>query len=214
MSGGSSDFDNRYSITGPPAMKIIRKIENRGCEIGVHASYNSYNRSDYISSEKTKLDKILHNKSIGCRQHYLRWKNPDTWRLQQKAEFSYDTTLGFADRIGFRCGICLPFQPFDVVENRKLTIWELPMIVHDGALQSSSYQNLSPDSAYKEIIKHLDIVRRFNGVFVLLWHNSSFDAAGGWADWDEVYEKVMKYLSEQNAYVEMAGNLIKWWEKT
>jgi peptidoglycan/xylan/chitin deacetylase (PgdA/CDA1 family) len=212
MAGGISEFDNRYSITEPKLMRLLRQIEDRGCEIGTHASYNSYNRLEHIMSEKTTLDKVLANKSTGCRQHYLRWKTPDTWRLQGKAGFLYDATLGFADHVGFRCGICLPYQPFDVVENRKLNIWELPLIAQDATLQSVNYQNLPPDNAYREIVKHIDKVKGLGGVFVLLWHNSSFDPLGGWTSWKQVYEKALRYISRQNAFVETSGNIIKWWQ--
>ena len=57
---------------------------------------------------------------VGGRQHYLRWKSPDTWRILEKTGLKYDVTLSFADHEGFRCGICFPYKPFDVVENRIL----------------------------------------------------------------------------------------------
>lgn len=166
-----------------------------------------------MASEKSALDRVVSNKSYGCRQHYLNWKSPGTWRIQEQLGILYDTTLSFADSIGFRCGICLPFKPFDVVENRRLNIWELPLTVMEGSLQGLNYQNLSPEEGYKEIIRHIEIVKKFSGVFVLLWHNHSLEDSEGWKGWKKVYEEVMEYISRQNAFVSSGRNIIGWRDK-
>ncbi|MFX0200458.1 MAG: hypothetical protein ACFFCW_30440, partial [Candidatus Hodarchaeota archaeon] len=58
-----------------------------------------------------------------------------------------------------------------------------------------------------------ETVRRFKGVFVLLWHNSSFDPLGGWKNWRAVYERIMEYSSKQNAFVANGREVIKWWRQ-
>jgi len=212
MAGGDSGFDNRYSVTDRRVVKLIRKLEARGCEVGLHPSYNSYNRPDYMVAEKAALDGVVSNSSYGCRQHYLRWKTPETWRVQEGAGLFYDATLAYADHAGFRCGFCLPFTPFDIMENRALNIWELPLTVQEGTLKGASYQNLSPDEAYSRVVELVQAVRKCQGVFVLLWHNSSFDP-GGWAGWKEVYERVVYHIREQNAWVTSGRGIIEWWEE-
>ncbi len=213
MAGGDSPSDANYSITRPKVRKLIQRIENGGCEVGLHASYDSYNNLEKIALEKGRLDKIVSNRSYGNRQHYLRWKTPDTWRIQEKASLLYDSTLSFGDHAGFRCGICLPFKPFDARENRILNIWELPLTVMDTSLLNPSYQNLSPEEGYKEIIRYVEMVRRFNGVFVLLWHKSSLYLLVGQVGWKKVYEKLMEYMSEQNTFVANGRAIIEWWRK-
>jgi peptidoglycan/xylan/chitin deacetylase (PgdA/CDA1 family) len=212
LAGKESKFHNSYSVTHPGVMSLINKLEARGCELGLHAGYDSYDNLDIMSSEKNEMDKVVRNKSYGCRQHALRWKTPNTWKIQEKTGLLYDTTLSFAGHAGFRCGICLPFQTFDVIENRKISIWELPLTVMDRSLQSPNYQNLHPDAAHKQIIKYIKTVGKFRGVLVLLWHNSSFDPLGGWGDWKEVYEGIIEYSSKQNAFVASAREVIKWWQ--
>ena len=213
MAGGNSSFDNRYTIAEPRARKLVRQIEARGNEIGLHGSYNSYDSLKQMAQEKARLDTIVARKRYGCRQHYLRWRVPDTWRLQQQVGLLYDTTLSFADHAGFRCGICLPFKPFDIVENRELDIWEVPLIVQEVTLKGANYQNLSPEEAYREVVKLIQAAKKLHGVFVLLWHNSSFDSIGGWAGWKDVYEKVMRYISEQNAWVADGRDIVLWWRQ-
>lgn len=214
MTGGNSRFDNRYSINEPRAVKLIRQIEDREDEVGLHGSYNSYNNLEQMLPEKGRLDKVVSSEDYGCRQHYLRWKTPTTWRTQEKAGLLYDTTLSFADHAGFRCGICLPFPPFDLEENRRLNTWELPLTVMEGSLRGYRYQNLSPEETYQAIIRYIDTVRRLGGVFVLLWHNLAFNPLGRGEGWKEVYEKVMKYMSHQNAWVTSGREIINWWSNS
>jgi peptidoglycan/xylan/chitin deacetylase (PgdA/CDA1 family) len=204
--------DSSYSLSKLMVRKLIQAIKNQDCEIGLHGSYNSYNDLEKLASEKRKLDMIVKEKGYGCRQHFLRFKTPDSWRFQEGAGLLYDATLSFADHAGFRCGFCLPFKPFDIIENRKLNIWELPLMVQEGTLQRAGYQNLPPEEAYKEMVELIQTTKECHGVFVLLWHNSSFDPLGGWAGWKEVYERLMEYIGEQNAWVSSGREIIEWWE--
>lgn len=213
ITAGDAVQDAHYSIDEVGTLNLIRRIENKGCEVGLHASYNSYDNPERIALEKERLDGVVRDRRYGCRQHILRWKSPDTWRHQEQAGILYDTSLAFADHVGFRAGVCFPFKPFDVIESRELDIWELPLTVMEGTLQSVNYQNLPPEESYQEIIKHIEIVKRFNGVFVMLWHNSSFDPLGDWEGWREVYEQVMKYIGEQDAFVSNGREIVKEWEE-
>jgi hypothetical protein len=210
MSGGISP-KVAYDITEPQVTNLINQLEGEGCEIGLHASYDSFNEPSKMAEEKLQLNNVVSNPAYGCRQHALRWKTPNTWRIQEKLGILYDTSLTYADHVGFRGGICLPYQPFDVIENRQLNIWELPLTVMEGSLQNPRYQNLSPNKACEEIIRHIDTVRKFHGVFVLLWHNSSFYLQGGWKDWREIYETVLKYVDGKNALTCNGREIIEHW---
>lgn len=211
---GKSRRDFADTVKRKSVVRLIRNLEKKGCEIGLHPSLGSYNNPQLMVDEKRELDKIVINNTYGCRQHYLRFKVPVTWNIQQEVGLLYDSTLSFADHAGFRCGLCIPFQPFNVLENRPLSIWELPLTVMEGSLQDPSYQNLPPEEAYEEIIKLIVAAKKHGGVFVLLWHNSSFDAYSGWAGWKEVYDKVMEYISEQNAWVTSGREIVQWWQQS
>lgn len=206
-------YDLRYILNNHQTIKTIRKIERNGCEVGLHGSYDSYKDIRKMAEEKGRLDKVVLNSNYGCRQHYLRWKTPETWRIQSKLGLLYDTTLGFADRVGFRCGFCFPYKPFDVRENRVLDIWELPLIVMEASFAYPDYRKLSSEAGYSELIRYIDIVKKYHGNFVLLWHNSSFDSRGKWMRKKETYDKLMKHISGQCAFVASGREIIEWWEK-
>ena len=125
-----------------------------------------------MKKEKNRLEKVLGKEVIGYRNHYLRFKVPDTWELQRKAGFKYDTTFGYNDMIGFRNGMCHPFKPFNLNTNQEINILEIPLIVMDGTLFSLSK---SFKEAFETIKRLIDIIEQYNGVITLLWHSNNFN---------------------------------------
>jgi len=210
MSGRNTKYDASYSINDSYIISLIKTLQGKGFEMGLHPSFNSYNNFQMLNLEKEKLEKASENVIFGGRQHYLRWKTPNTWRILEKAGLKYDTTLSFADYEGFRCGICFPYKPFDVLENRVLNIWELPLIIMDGSL--FNYQNLTPEEGFQRINGIINIVKEYQGVFVLLWHNSSLDNLR-YPGWIKVYEKTLEYLGRENVFNAPAKGIIDWWEE-
>lgn len=209
MSDKGSKFSGRYSIERSEVKELVRQIEGRGHEVGLHGSFHSYNNSKVLANEKKRLDSVVSSKHYGARQHALRWKTPDTWRILEAAGLLYDTTLGFADHEGFRCGFCLPYRPFDVMEDRTLSIWELPLTVMDFTLQQ--YRNMSLKAAWQSILSLLEVTKKHNGLFVLLWHNSSLDdmALPGWG---QLYHRLLCYISSQNVLATSGIQIVAHWQ--
>ena len=197
MTGGSSKKDNFYNINNRTLTSVFDKIKKGGSEIGIHGSYNSYNEVKMLGAEVNNFKFI--GEMLGIRQHYLRFDVKNTWNNQILNGFKYDTTLGFAGAIGFRAGICSPFKPFDLNSRKKLDIWEIPLIVMDGTLADEQYMNLNKEEALKYVKLLMDRVKSVNGVFTLLWHNSSFDKTNQWEAWNNVYESILKYAYDTNA---------------
>jgi hypothetical protein len=197
MSGGTSNFDNFYRISDEKIISMINAIHNDGFEVGFHGSYNSFNDFEQMKKEKDELDIYNPNKTYGTRQHYLRFKAPITWNIQEKLGFLYDTTLSFQEYIGFRCGICMPYKVFDIFENREMNLYEIPLIIMDGTLAYGKYMNLDRNQSLIMIKQYIDIVRKYRGIFSLLWHNSSF-STGEWEGWKMVFEGCLEYVKENN----------------
>ncbi|GCD09725.1 polysaccharide deacetylase family protein [Clostridium tagluense] len=210
MSGGNSEVDNFYNIKDTKVIKLIEQVENEGFEAGYHCSFNSYNNFEMLMEEKEKLDNIFNIKSYGCRQHFLRFKAPYTWRNQEKAGLLYDTTLSFADAEGFRCGTCFPFKPYDLLENRILDIWEIPLVVMEGSLQNPNYRAYTSVKGLEETKKLIDVVKKHKGVFTMLYHNSTFDPYEPTCEgWKETYEETIKYLYNSNCIGKSGKEIIE-----
>ena len=197
MTGGSSKNDNFYNIKNRALTSVFEEIKKSGSEIGIHGSYNSYNEVKMLGEEINNLKFI--EEVLGIRQHYLRFDIKTTWNNQILNGLKYDTTLGFAGTVGFRAGICSPFRPFDLKRRKRLDIWEIPLVVMDGTLADKQYMNLNKEEALEYVKLLMDRVKSVNGVFTLLWHNSSFDKTDDWAVWKSVYETILKYAYDTNA---------------
>ncbi len=101
----------------------------------------------------------------------------------------WDSSLGYADREGFRCGVCYEYSVFNILTRKKLNLKERPLIVMEGSF--TTYQpNIEPEDMEMKIKKLIDEVKKFNGEFVFLWHNSSFNV-NQWKKYQNIYKKVL-----------------------
>lgn len=110
------------------------------------------------------------------RQHFLRFEVPTTWQVWEDNNMKWDSTLSYADREGFRCGVCYDFPVFNIFTRKKLKLYEKPLIVMDGSFKT--YQKtISKQDMIDNLVILQNKVRKYNGTFVFLWHNSSFNTA-------------------------------------
>ncbi len=168
-------IDGDYSLDDPWIRALLRRIHRRGHEIGLHASYTTQLDPDQTRLERETLSRVLEAEGIeqprlGSRQHFLRWRNPQTWRNCEEAGLDYDTTVGFADTVGFRAGTCLEYPVFDLERRRQLRLRELPLIAMDVALLDRV--GADHDEATQTLAGLRATCERYGGTFTLLWHNS------------------------------------------
>jgi hypothetical protein len=178
--GHTSDKDGLYQVDEPILRNSLRRIHQRGHEIGVHPSYNTFRDETQLVREVAKLRAVLDAERvgqprIGGRQHYLRWDASTTPRAYEAAGLAYDTTLSFADHAGFRCGTCHEYALFDLALDRVLNVRERPLIVMEVSVLSEAYMNLGlTDAAIDYMIDLKQTCHQFDGQFTLLWHNELF----------------------------------------
>jgi len=176
-------YDDDYSLEDSRIQTLMRRIYERGHEIGIHPSYESYRDEKMLRLECERLRRVTENLGIsqerwGSRQHYLRWENPGTWQICDESGLDYDSTLGFADHAGFRCGTCHEFPVFNLRTRKPLRLRERPLIAMDVTLLAPQYMALRPEQALEWIERLSNTCRRFGGTFTLLWHNTNL--TGRW----------------------------------
>jgi len=189
MAGGNSIYDNNYSMREADA--IISKIKEKEHIIGFHPSYNSFNNEELWKKEKEKLENSFNLKLEEGRQHYLRFQVPDTWRIWENNGMSIDSTCGYADVEGYRCGTGDEFRVFDIINRQQLKLKERPLIIMEGTLKGKNYRNLSLENAKCIYNGYLNVAKKYQSTLTLLWHNSSFDSCSIWKGWDKLYDEVI-----------------------
>lgn len=164
----------RYRLADPPIAALLGRIHSRGHEVGLHGSYDSYLSVDRIRSEFQALvggcrAVGFDQPAWGVRQHFLRFRIPDTWRNLEAAGLDHDLTLGFADEVGFRAGTCREYPVFDLLERRVLRLRERPLLVMDATL--FDYLGLTLEEAASRTRSIVSMCRRHRGDAVVLYHN-------------------------------------------
>ncbi len=170
-----NDLDKEvdYKFTDKRIKKLFCFLKNKGCEIGIHGTYNSYLSLTEMQNSINKLQLASGVQIEANRQHFLRYKIPDTSRIHQKCGLKEDFSLGFAEYEGFRNSYCHPFKLYDFEKDCPINVWQYPLNVMDGTL--FNYRELTFKQAEKSVNELLEEIKRFNGMFTLLWHNSFLD---------------------------------------
>ncbi|RLA83041.1 MAG: hypothetical protein DRG78_05530 [Epsilonproteobacteria bacterium] len=166
MSGGLTEYDNRYKIDELKSLELINKIKKRGHIIGIHPSYNAYNNQEQFKKEKDLLEKTVGKKIVEGREHYLRFEVPMTWQVWEDNGMKVDSTCGYADKEGFRCGTGNEFSVFNILTREKLKLKERPLVVMDCSL--FDYNN----NSYSEAKNNIERMQKQTKDFTMLWHNS------------------------------------------
>lgn len=207
-------FGNKYNIE--ELQEEINYIINEDYEIGLHTGYYSFDKQDEINREKKKIESIIGEKISGVRNHVLRFKIPDSWELLAKAGFEYDTSYGYYDMIGFRNGMCHPFQPFNLNKNKKIEILEIPLNIQDMTFLMHMKTDVS--DSWRHIKNLIDITEKFNGILTILWHNWTFSLPTSYGgifkkEWTILYEKILDYSSKKNAWLTTAKDIYDYYNK-
>jgi hypothetical protein len=179
--GHTSAMDGEYQVEHPAIRNLLRRIHSQGHEIGLHPSYNTYEMPDLLKREAERLRRVCAEESIqqnvwGGRMHYLRWKHPATLCAWADAGLTYDSTLGYADHAGFRCGTSFEYPGFNPVKAETLSVRVRPLIAMETSVLSKKYMGRGESNALAVFQDLKSKCIKLNGQFTLLWHNSELMA--------------------------------------
>ena len=170
---------NVVPLDEPRMSSLLRTIHARGHEIGIHPGYNTYKHPAAFASAVNTLRRALAEHGIeqdelGGRQHYLRWQTSFTGRLWEENGLTYDTTMTYADRPGFRCGTCHEYPMYDLTSRSGMKLLQRPLIM----MEAERYLGVARDDGPLELMLYYKrVCHQFSGNFTLLWHNSYLENA-------------------------------------
>ena len=186
--GTSRRYDlGRYSLADRQVREIVGAILRRGHILGFHASYSAHLNPDQWETERRAIEAAFGVTLTEGRHHYLRFRVPDTWRMWNDGGLAVDSTAGYADAEGFRCGTGDPFPTFDVRNRRTCGLKELPLVLMEGTL--AGYRGLSAESARAVFRRYIELAARYRMPLTILFHNNSFDEVR-WPGWRRTYQAI------------------------
>jgi len=172
-------------------------------EIGLHGIDAWYDAAEG-RRELERIRQITGAPEIGVRMHWLFFDKKSAATLE-KAGFSYDSTIGYNETVGYRAGTTQAFRPLEV--ERML---ELPMHVMDTALFYPAYLNLSPKQARAVVKPIIENAARFGGVLTVNWHDRSLAPERLWNDF---YVGLIEDLQNRGAWFPTASQAVSWFRK-
>ncbi len=168
----ASQFTPRDSGYDPRHRKIrdtISWLTENQVECGVHPGYDTFRAPEKLRREIQILREAIGDGPLGGRQHYLRWC-PETWIHWETCGLAYDSSVSFAELVGFRAGTCVPYRPWLFTLNRASELLEIPLLVMDRTLVN--YMKLTHEQSVETVRDCIARCRTVGGVFTMVWHNN------------------------------------------
>lgn len=184
-------LDPAYSLKQKRLISIVRELFDGGHIIGLHQAFHSWSNASLMGTEKEAVELALGRGIYSCRQHWLRFSLRDTWRAQQEAGFTLDTTLGFNERPGFRNSAALKIPAWDNVNNIAFaSLQSLPMVLMDSHL--FDYGQMSPTERRSVIDLIVEEIAFTGGEATVIWHQRVFHEDYGWGgDYEYLLQKMV-----------------------
>ena len=192
---GASAYDVAYDIHDPQFRKVLRRIQLRGWDIGLHLSYKSTEGDAQILSERRSLEEAAGTPIIGNRHHYwhMKWPSWKTLQSHASAGLRYDSSVAFNETPGFRLGIALPFFPWNPLTGERIATLQIPCMCMDGSLFYQIDQTV--DGAVSRIATLVDQLKCCRGVAAIDWHvRTSFPGSQEFRRWGEAYLAILDLL--------------------
>ncbi len=184
-------YDRNVSMYSPKMQERVRHMLDV-TPIGIHPSYRSHEHESIVAHEMYSLEKALRKPITQSRQHYLKMRLPDTFRILTDLGITDDYSMGYASHPGFRAGLATPFRFYDLEMEEALPLRMHPFMVMD--VTYIDYQKINADVALADMKRFVDATRAVNGTFVSVFHNRIFsEKEPEWRGWKAVYTELLEY---------------------
>jgi hypothetical protein len=181
----------------------FQKLQSAGKEIGVHG-IDAWRDATAGHTEREIISKLTGATEFGVRMHWLYFDEQSHLELE-RGGFTYDSTVGYNDTVGYRAGTSQVFKPLTTEK-----LFELPMHVMDTALFYPSYLNLSPEQAEGKIRPLIAGTIHFGGVLTVNWHDRSIAPE---RLWDGSYCWLLEEFKVNKAWFATAAQTVAWFQK-
>jgi hypothetical protein len=191
-----SDKDRNIRFNSSALIKLIHKTHEQA-DLGIHPSFYSGENVLLFKKEKSRIEKIIGERIIKSRQHYLRFFLPDTYLNLLEQGIEQDYSMVFHDLPGFRAGICTPFFFYDLKNDKATKLKIFPAAFMEGNFFQMSF---SPEQSLRVINKLVEVVASVNGLFISIWHNHTISNTKQFRDWKMVHENLLDKIHSYESH--------------
>ena len=173
-----------YEIKGTKVLNEMKNIVDRGWYNGIHKSIGSTT----FASELEKLPKIVQSN----RYHYLYFDVQRGMKEVNSAGLRFDSSIGWADCMGYRNSYGLPVQLFNVDDRKPYAFVECPLTFMDTTYHF--YQKKTANQFAMDVISFVE-KNSAECVLSLLFHNN-YISEYKFGDYLTAFKKILAYFYE------------------
>jgi len=188
-----NEKDRNLSYTNKHYRSLISALQREN-QVGIHPGYRTSTDPERTHTEKVRLEDIIGKEVLKSRQHFLKFKFPETARNLVQCGVEEDYSMGYAEELGFRAGTCTPFRFFDLQKNESSSLEFHSSPIMDATL--NRYLSLSPDEAISRAKSLITEVESLGGEMVTIWHNETLSEINEWKGWTRVFKEIVSHAAK------------------
>jgi hypothetical protein len=190
----TGEYDRNILPKETALQVLIRKHADK-YSIGIHPSWQSGDEPSLIKKEIQTLEHITTIKITSSRQHFIRFTLPQTFRYLLDAGIKEDFSMGYGSINGFRASVASPFYWYDLEKEQTTYLLLYPYCYMDA--NSFFEQRFTPKQALDEMRQYYKEVKKVNGTYISIWHNTFLGTDKLFEGWREVYKQFIDEVSSQ-----------------
>jgi hypothetical protein len=179
--------------------QVLDLVKN-DCEVGLHG-IDAWEDPKKALVERGRISEITQQPEIGIRMHWL-YFDENSPKVLEEAGFSYDSTFGYNDAVGFRGGTAQVHR-LALAEN----LLELPLSMQDTALFYPDRMDLTEAQAMDACRRLMQQIARFGGVLTINWHTRSLSPERLWGDF---YGRLLEEIKKHRVWFTTAQEAVNW----
>ena len=184
---------DRNILPKETALQILIKQHADKYSIGIHPSWQSGDDTSLIKNEKQTIEHITTIKITASRQHFIRFTLPQTFRHLIEAGIKEDFSMGYGSINGFRASVASPFYWYDLEREETTSLLLYPFCYMEA--NSFFEQKFSPAQALEEMRHYYQQVKKINGTYISIWHNTFLGTDERFKGWREIYYQFIQEVS-------------------
>ena len=182
-------YDKNISPSNKHLQQLIAYHAARD-KVGIHPSWQSGDDKRLLKEEIGWLEFITGQKPKYSRQHYIRFRLPETYEELIGTGLEKDFSMGYGDVNGFRASIASSFKWFNLTKNEATPLVIFPFCFMDA--NGFYEQKVTAQQAFSELMQFYYVVKKVNGMLITIWHNNFLGGEKQFKAWKNVYELFLK----------------------
>lgn len=165
----SGEEECTYRYDDRRLKRIVRRLKSEHSnqiKLGFHPSQSTFNNEEQWMKELIRIKEVLGNDIQYGRNHHMLY-NCETNQAWERSNISVISNQAVVP-VGFRSGIAVAYQLFDIYERRPMMLKEVPTPIIDSSIRLYHYQ--SEEAMLSDVDDVIESVKRHRGTLLLTWH--------------------------------------------